>query len=594
MSDAREIGKDPDAFRTISEVADELALPQHVLRFWETRFHQIKPIKRAGGRRFYRPEDVDLLRGIRRLLYQDGFTIKGAQKILKEQGIRHVQDLGIEGDVAAIRSSAPEDAAESKSFGGLLGLLPLRRSKEKEEPQRVQPAMDEPPLPFPELEQEEDFEPEDDMLDAEPPPRMRGTAQRVEERRFADGVFEERIIEERRFEGDFSPRAEPDISQPRISYQDEEPSFSAEEPDEPDMPVPGRVDPSFAPEPVRETRRAEPILQPRPSRGPAAHIATAPRPEYQDPLLPFMDGPLAGDEAYESLEVRIRRVKEQEHPAATAPVSDHSGPPAEYVPQRHRAGAESQARMAPPPRLDDMGPEDLPSVVRGSARSEQDEYRASSDDIDRGDVQHMEPHLHRMPDLESREQPERQPERALAPSLQPPEGQGRYMDETPDHFEPSYPAARQEYNSRLEGRIEPSAAPRRFGPFTEPVVEEFDVPPVDMRRSPGGRAVWEERVSWEDEWPEPRSRMEHHAPEPRPERMPPPSPAPRMRYGIDPRDAEPAVPYAPHPARAEMRMPGQGVMPVLSRDDIHRLQAALYELSECQRLMQGVLDDEKP
>ena len=85
--------KAPDAFRTISEVADDLDIPQHVLRFWETRFSQIKPMKRSGGRRFYRPDDVDLLRGIRRLLYGEGYTIRGVQRILKEQGIKSVQAL---------------------------------------------------------------------------------------------------------------------------------------------------------------------------------------------------------------------------------------------------------------------------------------------------------------------------------------------------------------------------------------------------------------------------------------------------------------------------------------------------------------------
>jgi len=84
------MSKSPDAFRTISEVAEELGLPQHVLRFWETRFNQIKPLKRGGGRRYYRPEDVDLLRGIRHLLYDEGYTIRGLQRILREQGNRFV------------------------------------------------------------------------------------------------------------------------------------------------------------------------------------------------------------------------------------------------------------------------------------------------------------------------------------------------------------------------------------------------------------------------------------------------------------------------------------------------------------------------
>lgn len=94
--------KGPDAFRTISEVAGDLDLPQHVLRFWETRFSQIKPLKRGGGRRYYRPDDVDLLRGIRHLLYDEGYTIKGVQRILKERGIRFVSDaVGEDGVDAA-------------------------------------------------------------------------------------------------------------------------------------------------------------------------------------------------------------------------------------------------------------------------------------------------------------------------------------------------------------------------------------------------------------------------------------------------------------------------------------------------------------
>jgi DNA-binding transcriptional MerR regulator len=85
------LDKAPDAFRTISEVADELDVPQHVLRFWESRFPQIRPMKRAGGRRYYRPDDVDLLRGIRHLLYGEGYTIRGVQRILREQGPKFVQ-----------------------------------------------------------------------------------------------------------------------------------------------------------------------------------------------------------------------------------------------------------------------------------------------------------------------------------------------------------------------------------------------------------------------------------------------------------------------------------------------------------------------
>ena len=86
--------KSPEAFRTISEIAVELEVPQHVLRFWETKFAPLRPLKRGGGRRYYRPEDFDLLRGIRSLLYHDGLTIKGVQKILRERGPRFVIELG--------------------------------------------------------------------------------------------------------------------------------------------------------------------------------------------------------------------------------------------------------------------------------------------------------------------------------------------------------------------------------------------------------------------------------------------------------------------------------------------------------------------
>ena len=82
--------KSPEAFRTISEVSKDLSLPQHVLRFWETKFVQIKPIKRGGGRRYYRPEDVDLLKGIKNLLYNDGYTIRGVQKVIKENGPKNI------------------------------------------------------------------------------------------------------------------------------------------------------------------------------------------------------------------------------------------------------------------------------------------------------------------------------------------------------------------------------------------------------------------------------------------------------------------------------------------------------------------------
>ena len=110
---ARRPGKSASAFRTISEVATDLDVPQHVLRFWETRFAQIRPLKRAGGRRYYRPEDVELLRRIRELLYNSGYTIKGVQRLLRDAGRRTDDEAvtEIDGEADAADGEAPVSAA---------------------------------------------------------------------------------------------------------------------------------------------------------------------------------------------------------------------------------------------------------------------------------------------------------------------------------------------------------------------------------------------------------------------------------------------------------------------------------------------------
>jgi DNA-binding transcriptional MerR regulator len=144
------VEKAPDAFRTISEVADELDIPQHVLRFWESRFPQIKPMKRAGGRRYYRPDDVDLLRGVRHLLYGEGYTIRGVQRILREQGQKFVQAVwqpGAAQPVAEaadevsedVEATAPEGAPRSL-FGLLKGTGAGRIDAEAQETQETQEA----------------------------------------------------------------------------------------------------------------------------------------------------------------------------------------------------------------------------------------------------------------------------------------------------------------------------------------------------------------------------------------------------------------------------------------------------------------------
>jgi DNA-binding transcriptional MerR regulator len=157
--------KAPDAFRTISEVADELDLPQHVLRFWESRFREIKPMKRGGGRRYYRPDDVELLRGIRHLLYGEGYTIRGVQRILREQGAKFVQAVWQEGapqpphgasedeDLEDNVSPAIEPVEESRGLRGRLTSLIGRDLGERRD---AGEARREPPLqsaPVPRIEQ---------------------------------------------------------------------------------------------------------------------------------------------------------------------------------------------------------------------------------------------------------------------------------------------------------------------------------------------------------------------------------------------------------------------------------------------------------
>ena len=114
------MAKGPEAFRTISEAAEELGVPQHVLRFWETKFSFIRPMKRAGGRRFYRPQDLEVLKGVRFLLHQEGYTIKGVQRLHKEQGLRRlVAAAGGDVDViAALEAELALNPNEGESEAG--------------------------------------------------------------------------------------------------------------------------------------------------------------------------------------------------------------------------------------------------------------------------------------------------------------------------------------------------------------------------------------------------------------------------------------------------------------------------------------------
>ena len=137
--------KAPEAFRTISEVADELEVPKHVLRFWEAKFAQLKPMKRGGGRRYYRPEDVALLRGIRFLLYNDGYTIRGVQKILREHGPRFVMDHRqmAEEDEQEDAMSQPHEIPDVAAEAAQSGIATIVREPTEQGPPAIGALLDE-------------------------------------------------------------------------------------------------------------------------------------------------------------------------------------------------------------------------------------------------------------------------------------------------------------------------------------------------------------------------------------------------------------------------------------------------------------------
>jgi DNA-binding transcriptional MerR regulator len=238
------LDKAPDAFRTISEVADDLDIPQHVLRFWETRFTQIKPMKRSGGRRYYRPDDVDLLRGIRRLLYGEGYTIRGVQRILKENGIKSVQGL-VDGHAAP--SFAPTSAT----------IAPRVQAKRPviEEDHEEEEAEDE-------AERDEEIEEEaEDEADAE------GAEDEEEE---GDEEAEDEEDEEEEDEEEAAPAP--------VAGRREPPMTSASPRVEPQLPrPPSRANPVLA-NPV--AARPEPAMSaPAQSARPAAVPETRPNPQ---------------------------------------------------------------------------------------------------------------------------------------------------------------------------------------------------------------------------------------------------------------------------------------------------------------------------
>lgn len=368
----RHSDKSPDAFRTISEVADHLDLPQHVLRFWETKFPEIKPVKRAGGRRFYRPEDVDLLRAIRHLLYAEGYTIKGVQKILKDQGARGIQAMGadlLDGRPVDLSAKAPTDLPAS-GRGGLLGsLLPGRRNKNEarliSEPSTgaydeaafqddSPPAFAQPepprraPRPAAAFERQEPSGLLRDPEFSKPAPRARRETDRMPmDMDPPDAFLPGFEMGERSAEPPLAaprPRTAPAdfdafedypgdriAREPRVADVRPDPYLRSEPRLEPSAPPPRP-----APPPAAE---AKPPLR-RPSRGPASRIPEpAPLPELEDPLLPFFD-----DDALtppenlisEPLNERIRRLKD--HGPAPGEDDDVFAPLSESAARMRSAG----------------------------------------------------------------------------------------------------------------------------------------------------------------------------------------------------------------------------------------------------------------
>jgi DNA-binding transcriptional MerR regulator len=168
------LDKSPDAFRTISEVADHLDTPAHVLRFWESRFPQIRPVKRAGGRRYYRPTDVALLMGIRRLLHDEGMTIRGVQKVLREHGVRHVASLG-GGDVLPELEAEASDALPETPVEAAVRAVMAPPAAPQDAPPPAPPAAA--PSPAPDLPLfAAPSEPEEEEEEQEPQPEPEPTA----------------------------------------------------------------------------------------------------------------------------------------------------------------------------------------------------------------------------------------------------------------------------------------------------------------------------------------------------------------------------------------------------------------------------------
>lgn len=553
--------KSPDAFRTISEVADHLDLPQHVLRFWETKFPEIRPVKRAGGRRFYRPEDVDLLRAIRHLLYTEGYTIKGVQKVLKDQGTRTVQAVGadlLDGrtpeDLRAPPPAPPQakPAASGSGRGLLGGLLPRRREprREAEFLSDSQPLFDREPS----LDQDGLFGPSDagGRLPGEARPERRDARDEPQ----TPGPRAPRARDARPARQDPAP-LEPWTDEPGLPFGDDGARFGAP------LPPPGFDDTAFDPPETRPVRaRVQSDFPGRPADGATPQPERYPAPSGRaDPRARAQDDRRADD------------WPQGERYQEDVPHPDWRREPLSEAPPRR------DARPQPSASHDPRAP--APPVPAPQARG-RDETMFGDDHTwtaqNWADPAWDPAPAHApVPAAEPRPVPPRRAD-AAPPLRRPSRGPASRVPEpapVPELEDPLLPFFDDDVRASEDDAIsEPLDA--RIRRMKEHGVEE----PVLRRRVGPLTGPFEDDSSGHDAYDDGAGYAPYGAPQPG---YAPP----------EPRRQGPPEQYLPPHLRSEPRLTAAPVhppQPVLSRDDMHRLQAALYELGECRRLLKATLD----
>ncbi|WP_299915604.1 MerR family transcriptional regulator [uncultured Roseobacter sp.] len=360
------MAKSPDAFRTISEVADWLGVQAHVLRFWESKFTQVKPIKRAGGRRYYRPADMLLLGGIKKLLHDDGLTIKGVQKILREQGMSHVAD----------QSQALDDLTMAVIEGSTASETP--KAAAKPEPETV--AVDDTPDDTGEMLQAEasSIEAEEDVDDASAP------APEIEALLSDDAEADEAEVAP---EAEPAPevRPEPDVT------PEPAPPAAAETPPEPD-PLPEEAHETPEPETEEEPAPSAPVPEPESISDPEPELVeTSPEAAEVAEPEPAPEDPAPKEETDDAEEVDAAALPSFIRRPLAEPESD----------------APAQAEAAPETPPEDAAPAEQPEpetaepeVAAGDdATAEQPAPEPAAEDAAPAEPAQLKPRVIDLPDL---------------------------------------------------------------------------------------------------------------------------------------------------------------------------------------------------